>query len=395
MSKKIIALALAALAPAAAMAADSNVTIYGRIDYGFLSRSGDDNKAAGGTQFGRKSRKNEFEDGMAGANRIGFKGSEDLGNGLKAIFEVEFGFNGDETNATFNYNRHSWVGLTGGFGTVLGGRVDGARYSFVGKYDPFKNQTVGVAASIFGASSRLGQADRADNAIVYITPELFTGFKVLAAYTTSLIGAESAGSTATGDRDIEKGDTPLYAIAAMYDNGPLSITLDYENLQIKRNVATANPNRNKDMEFDLWVFGASYDFGVAKLSAYYEDVAGDDRASKTVSDSKGWMVGATVPLGANARLLTSYVKGKDERTGNKGECKKFGLGGEYDLSKRTNLYAGFAKTSSDGSLTCAITTAGSRRADARDGADPLNNAAPGNAVAYGDKGFNLGIAHKF
>ncbi|HNB79255.1 MAG TPA: porin, partial [Rhodocyclaceae bacterium] len=145
MSKKIIALALAALAPAAAMAADSNVTIYGRIDYGFLSRSGDDNKAAGGTQFGRKSRKNEFEDGMAGANRIGFKGSEDLGNGLKAIFEVEFGFNGDETNATFNYNRHSWVGLTGGFGTVLGGRVDGARYSFVGKYDPFKNQTVGVA----------------------------------------------------------------------------------------------------------------------------------------------------------------------------------------------------------------------------------------------------------
>lgn len=370
MSKKIIALALAALAPAAAMAADSNVTIYGRVDYGFVSRSGNDN----GTQFGRKSRKNEFEDGIAGANRIGFKGSEDLGNGLKAIFEVEFGFNGDETNATFNYNRHSWVGLTGGFGTVLGGRVDGARYSFVGKYDPFGNQTVGVAASIFGASSRLGQADRADNAVVYITPELFTGFKVLAAYTTSLIGAE--GAAAAVGHDIDSGDTPLYAVAAMYDNGPLSFVVDYENLKIK------NSTGGDAAEFDLWVLGASYDFGVAKVSAYYEDVAGDDSASKAISDSKGWLIGAKIPLGSNARLLTSYVKGKDERKGNSGECKKFGIGGEYDLSKRTYVYGGFAKTSSDGSLTCGITTAGSRRADTF-------------PVAYGDKGFNLGIAHKF
>lgn len=373
MSKKIIALALAALAPAAAMAADSNVTIYGRVDYGFVSRSGNDN----GTQFGRKSRKNEFEDGIAGANRIGFKGSEDLGNGLKAIFEVEFGFNGDETSATFNYNRHSWVGLTGGFGTVLGGRVDGARYSFVGKYDPFGNQTVGVAASIFGASSRLGQADRADNAIVYITPELFTGFKVLAAYTTSLIGAE--GAAAAVGHDIDSGDTPLYAIAGMYDNGPLSFVVDYENLKIKSSTGgTAN-------EFDLWVLGASYDFGVAKISAYYEDVAGDDKASKAISDSKGWLVGAKVPLGSNARLMLSYVKGKDERSKKlnlDGECKKIAVGGEYDLSKRTYVYAGIAKTSSDGSLTCGITTAGSRRADSF-------------PVAYGDKGFNLGIAHKF
>lgn len=173
----------------------------------------------------------------------------------------------------------------------------------------------------------------------------------------------------------------------MYDNGPLSITLDYENLQIKRNVATANPNRNKDMEFDLWVFGASYDFGVAKISGYYEDVAGDDRASKAESDSKGWMLGLTVPFGSNARLQTSYVKGKDERSAHRGECKKFGIGGEYDLSKRTNLYAGFAKTSSDGAMTCGITTAGSRRADNANGFNTDR--------AYGDKGFNLGLAHKF
>jgi predicted porin len=387
MSKKLLAAAIAAaLAPAAVMAEASNVTIYGRIDYGFMSRGGDN---GGNAQAGQKGRQNGLEDGIAGSNRLGFKGSEDLGNGLKAIFEFEFGFSGDNgTSFGGSTNRHSWVGLTGNFGTVLGGRVDGARYSFVGQYDPFKNQTVANAGSLFGVTSNLGQADRADNAIVYITPEVAPGLKFLAAYTTSLLGEDGMNPLAAngigGDgSDVEAGDTPLYAIAALYNNGPISFTLDYENLQVKRSVA----NAGGDLEFDLWVVGASYDFGVAKLSAYYENVEGDNTASKAISESDGWLIGLSAPVTSNITLKASYVKANDDTGANK-DCSKWGLGGEYAFSKHTTTYATYAKLDNDSAATCGISkSAASTNGTATRTGD--------GGKGYGDSGFNIGIAHTF
>lgn len=391
MSKKLLAAAIAAaLAPAAVMAEASNVTIYGRIDYGFMSRGGDSGAAS---QAGRTGRLNDFEDGIGGTNRFGFRGNEDLGNGLKAIYEFEFGFSGD-TGASFGgtTNRHSWVGLEGAFGTVLGGRVDGARYSFVGQYDPFKNQTVANAGSLFGVTSGLGQADRADNAIVYITPELAPGLKFLAAYTTSLLG--EAGSNALGvalNRDIESGDTPLYAIAALYNNGPLSVTLDYENLQIKKIGAAGS-----DLEFDLYVAGASYDFGVVKLSAYYEKTQGDDAVSKTVSDGDGWLIGLSAPVTSNITLKASYVKANDDRAA-QSDCSKWGFGGEYAFSKRTTAYATYAKIDNDRNANCAITKNAAGNGAYPGGATSAAVGAGGRSTnsAYGDSGFNIGIAHTF
>ncbi|MFH1815310.1 MAG: porin [Pseudomonadota bacterium] len=402
MSKKLLAAAIAAaLVPTAVLAEASNVTMYGRIDYGFMSRGGD---SGGLSQAGRTGRLNDFEDGIQGTNRIGFRGSEALGNGLKAIFEFEFGFSGDSGQSFGGTsNRHSWIGLEGAFGTVLGGRVDGARYSFVGQYDPFKNQTVANAGSLFGVTSGLGQADRADNAIVYITPEVAPGLKFLAAYTTSLLS--EAGSGSLLGHDVETGDTPLWAVAALYNNGPISFTLDYENLKIKNSGAsnagttfginqttglitptTTVFNGGSDLEFDLWVIGASYDFGVAKLSAYYENVEGDNTASKAVSESDGWLIGLTVPVTTNFVIKTSYVKANDDARNN-ADCKKWGIGGEYSFSKRTQAYATFAKLSADSAATCGI----SKNAAGTGGTG--SNGAGGSA--YGDTGFNIGLAHTF
>ena len=408
MSKKLLAVAIAAvLVPAAAMAEDSNVTVYGRIDYGFLTRSGND---GAGSKAGIKDRKNEFTDGIAGGNRIGFKGSEALGNGLKAIFELEFGFSGDSENVGnakegkgIGFNRHTWVGLETPYGTVLGGRVDGARYSFTGQYDPFKNQTVGNAASVFGLTSGLGQADRADNAIVYISPEVVPGLKFLGAYTKSLLTQEGQGflGVAPGvGTDIDTGDTPLYAVAAMYNNGPISLTLDYENLQLKNGGVSGG-----DLEFNIWVAGASYDFGFAKISGYYENTRGDSHASRNIdplagnvkgtiggiaattyknlsSDGEGWFIGATVPVTANIKVLASYVQGSDDRASNR-DIKKVAVGAEYAFSKRTYLYATWAKMDVDSGVAAGITTAG------------RTSAAPSSTGAYGDTGFNLGVAHTF
>lgn len=379
MSKKIIALALAALAPAAAIAADSNVTIYGIIDYGFVSRSGEKGDP-GRLKGGRTGTLNEFAGGISAGNRIGFKGSEDLGNGLKAIFEIEFGFKGDDTKGTtFNYNRHSWVGLTGGFGTAIGGRVDGARYSFIGKYDPFKNQTVANAASIFGYTSHLGQADRADNAIVYISPD-FAGFKVLGAYTKSLLQQE--GISAPAGQNIKVGDSPLWAIAGMYDNGPISATLDYEQLKIY------GPSGVGDSKWDIYVAGASYDFGVAKLSGYYEHTKGKENARGNKAD--GWLIGVSAPIGP-VSVMASYAQGRDKSDDalDRGDCKKYGIGAEYALSKRTAFYTTYARINNDNRSSCAITLSGS----SNNGTAAAS--AAGSTLAYGRSGFDLGLRHSF
>lgn len=396
MSKKLLAAAIAAaLAPAAVMAEASNVTIYGRIDYGFMSRGGDNGSVANpsGSQDTRRGRLNDFEDGIAGTNRFGFRGNEDLGNGLKAIYEFEFGFSGD-TGGSFGgtTNRHSWVGLEGAFGTVLGGRVDGARYSFVGQYDPFKNQTVANAGSLFGVASGIGQADRADNAVVYITPELAPGLKFLGAYTTALLG-EAGGNElgaklspvigAPAGSKIDFGDTPLWAVAALYNNGPLSVTLDYENLKFKK------LNNGRDFEFDIYVAGASYDFGVAKLSAYYEKVQGDDRDSKALSNSDGWLIGLSAPVTSNITLKASYVKANDDRAA-QSDCSKWGFGGEYAFSKRTTAYATYAKIDNDRNAQCGITKNAAGNVVYSGGSAPTKS-----NESYGDSGFNIGLAHTF
>lgn len=411
MSKKLIAAAIAAaIAPAAAMADASNVTIYGLIDYGFAHRGGDD---GAGSRAGRGGSLNEFQGGISAGNRIGFKGSEDLGNGLKAIFEIEWGFsdsqaNGGSSNGPVTFNRHTWVGLTGSWGTVLGGRLDGARYSFTGKYDPFKNQTVANAASVFGRTSNLGQGDRADNAVLYLSPD-FSGFKFLAAYTKSLLNAEGHGTPALGlapaaansGNNIKQGDTPLYAVAMMYDQGPISFTLDYENLEVK------GVDAHKADEFDIWVTGGSYDFGMVKLSAYYENTRGESGGLLGAGNrikGDGWLLGATVPVTQAITLMGSYVRGKDKTTGvDDGECKKYGLGGEYAFSKRTALYATFARLSNDSDMNCGITLSGRTNAGSTAQVPngnvsattlpvPTNDKGTGS---YGRSGFNIGIRHSF
>ena len=120
MQKKLIALAVAGLVAAPAFA-QSNVTIYGRADYGMVTRSGTPDGFGSADLNG----KTEFASGVQAGSRLGFKGAEDLGNGLKAIFEIEYGLKMDEgtTSSTVWGNRHSYVGLTGNFGTVVGGRL--------------------------------------------------------------------------------------------------------------------------------------------------------------------------------------------------------------------------------------------------------------------------------
>lgn len=394
MQKKLIALAVAGLASTAAFA-QSNVTIYGRADGGFVSRSGDDG------MLKTKGTKSEIASGIGGGSRFGFRGTEDLGNGLKAIFQFEYNVTMEQGGIATNLNgganlasRNSWVGLTGNFGTALLGRVDGGRYSVATKYDPFGSGYVGNMASL------QTHATRGDNAVVYVSPNM-SGFSVAAAYTTSLIGQESqtGAKTTTGvepTTNANAGDLRLWLIKPQYENGPLSITFDYEKA------------KNKDVgnsDIKLAVLGGSYDFGVVKALGYWESAKSESAGAAPnpgngyvaqggdAWDQRSWMIGLTAPVG-NGSLRASYVRLDDktatDAAGNQrtGDCNKFAIGYSHNLSKRTSIFTDYARISNKSNGTCAITFSGAT--GSFDG-----GAGASSAAGYGTRGFDLGLAHTF
>lgn len=387
MQKKLIALAVAGLVTAPAFA-QSNVTIYGRADYGFMSRTGTPDGFPSNTDVNGKV---EFASGVQAGSRIGFKGAEDLGNGLKAIFEIEYGLAMDQgTNASTQWgNRHSYVGLTGNWGTAVGGRLDGVRYNVWGKYDPFANGTVGNMTEL------TPQVDRADNAVAYISPS-FSGLTVTLAYSTNIAGTEGANNltitpigviggascpanaAATHCSGGNNGDNRLYTAMLSYDNGPLSLTGDYEEI---KTVGVSNDR--------LWVatFGASYDFNVVKISALYDKVKSDKQNTVLgLWDQKTWMLAAKAPIGPSIDVRAAYADTKyDDAAGQKVNdfgAKKFGVGADYKFSKRTNAYLDYGQIDNDKNGLTELTYAGSQ----------FGLTSP---AAYGTRGFDIGLAHKF
>ena len=368
MQKKLIALAVAALTSGAAFA-QTNVTIYGNVDMGVMFRSGNNGAvAAGQSQY-------DLQSG-ASMSHIGFKGVEDLGNGLKALFDLQYRISPD-TSTGLATAGHQYVGLTGGFGTAVAGYLDGIRYGIYGKYSPFGNY------SIASLTSMTTQYDRAANALAYISPS-FSGFTVILATATNTQGAEGTlngvhtpAKTGGGNT----GDDRLLSANLIYAKGPLSIDLDYETTRAvgydsdRLNVATA---------------GASYDFGAVKLSGVYDVIKGDPNSligGNTTIDLGGvgagnsynrrnWMLGASVPFG-KATFLAGYGRVED-KTLSDADASKWSIGARYALSKRTSLYADYAYIDNDSKAAYTINPMG-------------NNAGASGRV----NGFDMGIKHTF
>lgn len=342
MQKKIIALAIAGLASTAAFA-QSNVTIYGRMDLGAAYRAGNSGGVNGIDD------KYEIASGVGSGSRIGFKGVEDLGNGLKAVFQSEFGIGIDQTaagttNATWT-NRNSYVGLAGGFGTVVAGRLDGVRYGIFNTYDPFAGGTIG------NFTQMTLQVDRADNAIAYISPN-FSGFGLVLAYSSNVAGPEPVAND---------GAAQLHTIMGTYDNGPISARLDYEE------VVTGIGSKT-------WVATAagSYDFGAVKVSALLDQIKNKDAGLKQQS----WLIGAKAPVGKFT--LKAAIGGVKDKVNDDADSIKWALGVDYSLSKRTYVYANYGQIKNDDNAVRQI-----------------NWAANSQSAGYGTVGVDFGIAHSF
>lgn len=338
MQKKLIALAIAAAASGAAFA-QTNVQIYGIADVGYVGIDRDNFKY-----------QNNINSGVLSTSRIGFKGAEDLGNGLKAIFTLEYGLLLDQNTGIGASNnsvadaRQQFVGLTGGFGTVVAGRLQTAGLDFtvagsalggsaaIGAVNLVgqnaNNGAGGAVGSLSGPFPLLNSASRADSAVAYISPS-FGGL-------TLAVNHSRASESASQD-DLKDHSATL--LAANYENGPISAGLVYGKVDVEKNVTSGDSTE--------WGVRGGYDFGVVKLQAAYQQAKLKQNSPFGVTGdtakNKRWVISATVPVTAKIAVIGEYAQAKlDQGVNSDNKDKAYTLAATYSLSKRTTAYAAFA-----------------------------------------------------
>lgn len=348
---KKLPLAFAVLAAVSGMAAaQTNVTIYGLIDGGIEHQTGGANGSV-----------TKLTSGVQNASRIGFKGTEDLGGGMSALFTLENGFALDSGAALQGgtlFGRQAFVGLKGNFGAVtLGRQYTPIFTSLCGAIDPFACGLAGNAANLMsqGGAAATGTGPRTNNAIKYASPA-FSGLQAELTY--------GFGETA-GD------NSALRAVSGAlgYDAGPLVLRLAYHNV----NDATAANSAKETL------LGTKYDFGMATVHVAYAINKGVTAGGSNIvqADTRDTLVGVSVPFGAST-FLASYIQKKDKSAAGN-DAKQYALGYTYALSKRTNLYTSYAHINN----TVANNVAGFYTA--------------GNATdaGTGSSSINVGVRHTF
>ncbi|MEW6513166.1 MAG: porin [Pseudomonadota bacterium] len=349
MQKKIIALAVAGLMSGAAFA-QSNVTIYGVVDMSYLYSSKSDSDSL-------KSRSG-IDSGSQSGSRIGFKGEEALGGGNKVGFVLENSI-GVDTGSGPSMTRQSFLYGAGSWGTVAAGRQYTPQFNLVAAVDPFGVGTIGDAFTgrgVYFAGIASGDVIRVDNLLAYISPS-FGGLTVTAGYTM-----DAAGNEAVTAKGADSSNIKLWAINPVYSNGPLYVAFNYHNAK----------QDSTDFNNKVWDLGATYNFGAVKVAGLY----GQNKVTDGVLDGfkvKQWLLGATVPMGSGA-LMASYARMKESATDAK--ASKFALGYQYDMSKRTNLYAVYAKISTN---------------DVAEGGFSVRDWTADDYTS----GLNVGVRHKF
>lgn len=354
-------LALLAIGSAAADAqAQSQLAIYGIIDAGLVHERG-----------GSAGAMSKLTSGAASASRIGFRGAEDLGNGLTAFFTLETGTKidtGEVDAAGTIFNRQALVGLKGGFGTVALGRQSTPYHSALANVaDPFGTSLAGTSKNLF---PDWGANVRTSNTVTYASPR-WHGVDGELAYSLGEQATASAGRQLGG--------------AVGYTSGPLALRLAYNsrNADVAAGPGTAAVIRPLGRNTLL---GANYDFGWFKLYAAYGADYGFNSAPlgnannpygglkpTPSADGREFLLGCTAPAGAGTLMLSAMRK--NDRTAFNQDASAWGIGYVYPLSKRTGLYAAYGHIRNRNGAGYTV----------------ANNTEAGS----GNTGYNLGLRHTF
>jgi predicted porin len=352
MNKSLVALALAGAFASAAQA--QSIEMYGIVDMGFVQESGGPTGAIASPSI-PKGTINKLTSGAQSGTRLGFKGTEDLGGGMKALFVLETGIAADKggfNQGNLAFARQSFVGLQSDMGTVTMGRQYTPYFLTMLVGDPFAAGMAGAAQNMLMPGSNI----RMDNAVKYTSPMFAGGFSGEAAY----------GFGEQADSLVRSRQLGAYI---NYSGAPVNVRLGY--LRKNTDVSTS---ATKNDEISNWILAANWDIKVAKLFAA---VTNNDEAIYTpirpLRKSKDYLIGVQVPFNKHT-FIASYIY-KDGSEGMTGDANQLALGYTYTMSKRTNLYAAWGRINNG---TNSFLTVG-------------NNSEPG----YGDKALNLGIRHIF
>jgi predicted porin len=256
--------------------------------------------------------------------------------------------------------RQAYVGLAGGFGTVVAGRLQSPGYVYTGMYDALASSKVspqailstygkmlGAGVGGVGTGSTISPSDyaRVNNAIAYLSPN-FSGFSGVLAY--------SAGEQPTGDKE------GVWALGLNYAAGPLGIGFVHHDIKNYLGVASADAKEN--------FIGASYDLKVVKLIGSWQNA----KLDLNNTTDKMYQIGAAIPAGPGS-VNIAYGKTKMDRADD--DAKSYTIAYLYPLSKRTTAYTAYNRTSNDANSAVGI----------------LGVGVAGEATT----GFVMGLNHKF
>ena len=348
MKKSLICLSVLGLSAAAH--AQSSVSLSGTAD-AMLTR---------GT--GSLTSRSGLGSGGNSTSKLIFRGTEDLGGGLSAMFWLESGFlidsgsgqatntnnqpSGNGTAGGLSFNRRAIVGLVAPWGEVHLGREWSPMYdAYTGRYDPFA-VSVGIGINYSASITQANGAVRVSNAAGYTTPKVLGG---LSANVQKWLG-ENPGGAATSQDGSGQG------MRLNYDSGPVSAVVHWGRTDYAAGDAVYR------------AAAAAYNFGPVKASA----IVNSDRQGAV--EAKGALIGLWLPVGAG-EFKGSYSRHRSNAAGEP-TAKKLALGYVHNLSKRTALYTTLARVTNSG---------GSRQA--------LNGATTG--ANQSSSGFDLGIRHSF
>ncbi|MEL0584668.1 MAG: porin [Candidatus Thiodiazotropha sp. (ex. Lucinoma kazani)] len=317
--KKVLSLAIAAalVAPAAAMA---DATLFGKAHFIIENVDDGDNDVWGVDSI---------------HSRIGVKGSEDLGGGLKALYHFEFKVHQDD-GADGLGDRNQFIGLAGGFGTALLGRHDTPMKMSQGKFDEFGDLPNGDLANVIPGD------DRVDNVIAYVSPAMGG---------LTFVGALVSGERADIDLD---GPADHISLAGLYSNGPIFASLAYNSYDLGSvNIEPSLIRGTLVWNGGMWQAGIMY-------SAMDLDISG-------VDDPDYLGLSGHVKVGSAGKVKAQYLYGESTNGGvsalvpgftpnvNVGmpvadpenEVTQFSVGYEHAMSKRTIAHVGYTSYEED------------------------------------------------
>lgn len=351
MKKSLIAVALVG-AFAGVAHAQTAVQIYGTIDAGIQKQSNQ-----------------SLSIGKRAANTLGFKGTEDLGNGLKALFQLEIRYEPDtgtvENGVRPLFQGQSRVGLQGNFGMVRIGRGLTPYQETIGAFEPWHalpNQGgfyTDLAVAGYNSAPlepNLYSNNRWSNAVWYNSP-VVSGFQLNTAIATKE-GAGAGGRAVTGTgggqsyaAGAEASANP-FSISGTYNNGPLAVMAGYERNAVETKVMSVGAAFNVTPELKLMALATRQD---------------QENTFRINPKTKAWVLGANYTMGPG-KILAGY--GQKDPDGITAKTKQMSLGYEYSLSKRTYVYVDASRKKS-----------------------PL--AAPNNASRGTVNYYDLGVNHSF